>query len=48
MDQEQASLLRVPDGFKKVIVTGNRYSSNYNDEGILMEGIYDFLLKGLQ
>jgi len=48
VDQEQASLLRVPDGFKKVIVTGNRYSSNYNDEGILMEGIYDFLLKGSQ
>lgn len=45
VNQEQASLLRVPDGFKKVIVTGNRFSSNYNDDGILIEGIYDFLLK---
>ncbi len=44
VDQEQASLLRVPDGFKKVIVVGNRYHSNYNDDGILMMGIYDFLL----
>lgn len=44
VDQEQASLLRVPDGFKKVIVVGNRYHSNYNDEGILIMGIYDFLL----
>lgn len=46
-EQEQASLLRVSDGFKKVIVTGDRYRSNYNDDGILIVGIYDFLLKGL-
>ena len=44
MDQEQASLLNVPDGFKKVIIVGERYSSNYNENGILMIGIYDFLL----
>ena len=44
MDQEQASLLNVPDGFKKVIIVGERYSSNYNEDGILMIGIYDFLL----
>lgn len=42
--QEQASLLRVPDGFKKVIVTGDRSRSNYNDNGILIKGIFDFLL----
>ena len=42
--QEQASLLRVPDGFKKVIVTGDRSHSNYNDNGILIKGIFDFLL----
>ena len=45
VQQEQASLLRIPDGFKKVIVAGDRYSSYYNDDGILIEGIYDFLLK---
>jgi len=44
MDQEQASLLNVPDGFKKIIIVGERYSSNYNEDGILMIGIYDFLL----
>ncbi len=44
MDQEQASLLNVPDGFKKVIIVGERYSSNFNEDGILMIGIYDFLL----
>ena len=43
--QEQASLLRISDGFKKIIVTGDRYRSNYNDDGILIEGIFDFLLK---
>lgn len=43
-DQEQASLLNVTDGFKKIIITGDRFSSYYNEEGILMIGIYDFLL----
>ncbi len=47
VEQEQASLLRVPDGFKKVIVTGDRFHSHYNDDGILIKGIYDFLLHGL-
>ena len=44
IDQEQASLLNVPDGFKRVIIAGDRFSSNYNEDGILMIGIYDFLL----
>lgn len=44
IDQEQASLLNVPDGFKKVIIVGDRFGSNYNEDGILMIGIYDFLL----
>ena len=44
IDQEQASLLNVPDGFKRVIVAGDRFSSNYNEDGVLMIGIYDFLL----
>ena len=47
VEQEQASLLRVPDGFKKVIITADRYRSNYNDDGILIKGIYDFLIHGL-
>jgi len=44
VNQEQASLLHVPDSFKKIIVVGDRYRSGYNNEGILLVGIYDFLL----
>lgn len=44
LNQEQASLLNIPDGFKKVIIVGDRYHSNYNDDGVLILGIYDFLL----
>ena len=44
IEQEQASLLHVTDGFKKEIIVGDRYHSNYNENGILMVGLYDFLL----
>ena len=44
MDQEQASLLHVKDGFQKVIVAGDRYISGYNENGIFVESLYDFLL----
>ena len=43
--QEQASLLQVADGFRKIIIAGDRYNSGYNKNGILVVGIYDFLLK---
>lgn len=42
--QEQASLLRVSDGFRKIIIAGDRYTSGYNEDGILMLSLYDFLL----
>ena len=44
VEQEQASLLKVSDGFKKIIISGDRYRSNYNDDGILIMSIFDFLL----
>lgn len=44
LNQEQASLLRVPDSFRKVIIVGDRRHSNYNDNGILMLALRDFLL----
>ena len=44
IDQEQASLLNVKDGFRKVIIVGDRYYSNYNEEGIMMMSLFDFLL----
>lgn len=45
MEQEQNSLLQVPDGFRKIIVAGDRYSSGYNEDGILMVSLYDLLLE---
>lgn len=44
MDQEQASLLQVPNNFSKIIIAGDRHYSNYNDDGIKIVGVYDFLL----
>ena len=44
VDQEQASLLNINDGFRKLIIVGDRYRSGYNEEGILMMSLSDFLL----
>lgn len=44
VNQEQASLLHIEDGFRKIIVAGDRYLSGYNEDGILMISLYDFLL----
>lgn len=44
VEQEQSSLLKVSDGFKKIIISGDRFRSNYNDDGILIMSIFDFLL----
>lgn len=44
MNQEQASLLHIPDAFRKIIIDGDRYISNYNNTGVMMMGICDFLL----
>lgn len=44
MQQEQASLLNVPDAFRKIIIDGDRYHTSYNNEGILIVGVYDLLL----
>lgn len=44
--QEEASLLHVPDGFRKIVIVGDRWNSNYDDEGILLLNLHDFLLNG--
>lgn len=44
VEQEQASLVRIPDSFKKMIVTGNNQPVWRNEEGITIIGIFDFLL----
>lgn len=45
VDHEQASLLQVSDGFRKIIIAGDHYSTGYNENGILVIGLYDFLLE---
>ena len=44
MDQEQRSLVNTGDGFKKIIITKDAVAPLYNDEGILVMSVYDFLL----
>ena len=44
MEQEQRSLINTGDGFKKIIITKDAVAPLYNDEGILMMSVYDFLL----
>ena len=44
MEQEQRSLVNTGDGFKKMIITKDAVAPLYNDEGILVMSVYDFLL----
>lgn len=44
MDQEQASLINIPDSFKKIIVTAKLTPLWRNEKGITIMNIYDFLL----
>lgn len=44
MEQEQRSLVRTGDGFKKIIITKDAVAPLYNEDGILVMSIYDFLL----
>ncbi len=43
--QERASLLKVDDSFKKIIITGEESPVTRDEAGITAIGIYDFLLK---
>ena len=45
VEQEQASLIRINDSFRKVIVVADRYLSGYNDDGVRIVSLRDFLLK---
>ena len=44
MAQEQRSLVKTGDGFKKIIITKDAVAPLYNEEGILVMSVYDFLL----
>lgn len=45
MNQEQASLIKVPDSFKKIIVVGTPSPLWHNENGVEIINIIDFLLK---
>lgn len=42
--QESASLLEVPDSFKKIIVVKDNIKPKRNEQGIVTIGLFDFLL----
>ncbi len=42
--QEQKPLLSTHDAFKKIIITKDALAPLYNEDGILVMGIFDFLL----
>lgn len=44
MEQEQRSLMLTGDGFKKIIITKDAPAPHYNDGGVLIMSIFDFLL----
>ncbi len=41
--QEQASLLGIDDGFKKIVIVGDDVLTGYNEKGILIASLSDFL-----
>ena len=44
MQQESNSLLRIDDSFKKIIVVKDAPAPSYTEDGLLVIGVYDFLL----
>lgn len=44
MKQEQRSLMLTGDFFKKIIITKDAPAPYYNDDGVLVMSVYDFLL----
>lgn len=42
--QEQKSLLMTQDAFKKIIITKDALAPLYNDAGVLVMSIFDFLM----
>lgn len=43
-EQEQKSLLMTKDGFKKIIITKDALAPLYNEDGVLVMGLFGFLL----
>ena len=45
LEQEQNSLVRINDSFKKIIIAKDISRSHYNEDGIYLLSLFDFLLK---
>ena len=45
LEQEQSSLVRIDDSFKKIIIVKDISRSHYNEDGIYLLSLFDFLLK---
>ena len=43
-EQESASLKRINDSFKKIIVVKDTVNATFDDDGIVTMGLFDFLL----
>ena len=44
MLQEQNSLTRISDSFKKIIIVKDAIKTHYNEDGVLIMNLFDFLL----
>ena len=45
IEQESASLIRIPDSFKKIIIVKDRIRTWRTEQGIAVMNIFDFLLE---
>ena len=44
MEQEILPFLKMNDSFKKIVITSDTPKPFYNDQGILIMNVYEFLL----
>lgn len=44
LNQEQRSLVNISDSFRKIIITRDNIITHYNEDGVLMMNLFDFLL----
>ena len=44
MEQEIRPFLKMNDSFKKIVITSDTPKPFYNDQGILIMNVYEFLL----
>ena len=42
--QEEGSLVRIPDSFKKIIIAKDAVSHRFTESGTLILNVFDFLL----